>query len=250
MTVVEVKTEMEAMKPLRRQRKVIGVAETAEILLTPELSSANVSDETGPLFPSSANSFMFSSPKQPQSRKVTVSYSGISFDVTFIIVAPSGFVVRGVTCKNNGILGEAGNFSAEIAYYPLPTTVSFVNLEFVEVGMIAVDATGYFADSSMSSMLNHSLHGANKWIKLSDYDDYFIDEIAMPLLPKPWGDGGAFTWPIPVGWRCWGENSGANIICNHNQRFELTSEGTTRIMKMGCVAERGTNEYLKVTRSQ
>ena len=43
-------------------------------------------------------------------------------------VAPSGFVVRDITKKVNGILGEAGNFSAEIAYYPLPTTVSFVDL--------------------------------------------------------------------------------------------------------------------------
>jgi hypothetical protein len=193
---------------------------------------------------------MFSSPNQPQSRTVTVSYSGNLFDITFNIVAPSGFVVRDITKKVNGILGEAGNFSAEIAYYPLPTTVSFVSLEFVEVGMVATDATGYFADSSMSSMLNHSLHGANKWFELNNYDDYFIDEIAMPLLPKPWGCGGAFTWPIPVGWRCRGEDCEANIICNHNQRFELTSDGTSRIIKMGCVAGRGTNEYLKVTRSQ
>ena len=165
-------------------------------------------------------------------------------------VAPSGFVVRDITKKVNGILGEAGNFSAEIAYYPLPTTVSFVSLEFVEVGMVATDATGYFADSSRTSMLNHSLYGANEWFHLLGYDDCFIDEIAMPTLLQPWGKGGAFTWPIPVGWRRLGEMGPAKIICNHNQRFVLDANGTSSIRKMGCVAERGTNEYLKVTRSQ
>ena len=58
------------------------------------------------------------------------------------------------------------------------------------------------------------------------------------------------TWPIPVGWRRLGEMGPAKIICNHNQRFVLDANGTSSIRKMGCVAERGTNEYLKVTRSQ
>jgi hypothetical protein len=164
-------------------------------------------------------------------------------------VAPSGFVVRDITKKVNGILGEAGNFSAEIAYYPLPTTVSFVSLEFVEVGMVATDATGYFADSSRTSMLNHSLYGANEWFHLLGYDDYFVDDIAMPPLPKPWGTGGAFTWPVPVGWRCAGEKGVTNIVCYHNQRFELEANGTSRIKKMGCIVERGTNNYFSATRS-
>jgi hypothetical protein len=164
-------------------------------------------------------------------------------------VAPSGFVVRDITKKVNGILGEAGNFSAEIAYYPLPTTVSFVSLEFVEVGMVATDATGYFADSSRTSMLNHSLNGANEWFHLLGYDDCFIDEIAMPTLLQPWGKGGAFTWPVPVGWRCAGEKGVTNIVCYHNQRFELEANGTSRIKKMGCIVERGTNNYFSATRS-
>ena len=251
MTVVEVKTETSEDKPLRRKRKIIGVGESLEILIEPMCITVEVpSGMLGTLFPTSTHSFLYTSPSLPQSDKVTINFEGISFDIDFNIIAPSGFVVQGITRKVNGILGEAGNFSAEIAYYSLPTTVSFVALEFIEIGMIATDATGYFADPSRGSMLNHSLNGANEWFHLLGCDDYFIDEIAMPMLSQPWGDGGAFTWPVPVGWRRLGETGAANIICNHDQRFELDSNGTSRIRKMGCVAERGTNEYLRITRIQ
>ena len=83
-----------------------------------------------------------------------------------------------------------------------------------------------------------------------DLINLFAARLDLKPFIDAWGCGGAFTWPIPVGWRCRGEDCEANIICNHNQRFELTSDGTSRIIKMGCVAGRGTNEYLKVTRSQ
>ena len=220
MTVVEVKTETTEEKPLRRQRKIIGVGESLEIVIEPVSIIANVSCGTlGALFPTATYSFLYTSSSLPQSDKVTISFKDASFDVDLNIIAPSGFVVQGVTRKANGILGEAGNFSAEISYYPLPTTVSFVALEFIEIGMVATDATGYFADSSRTSMLNHSLYGANEWFHLLGYDDCFIDEIAMPTLLQPWGKGGAFTWPIPVGWRRLGEMGPAKIICNHNQRF-------------------------------
>ena len=115
--------------------------------------------------------------------------------------------------------------------------------------MVSSDPTGYFADEARRSWLDHSLWGAGEWFKLAGYDDYFVDDIAMPPLPKPWGTGGAFTWPVPVGWRCAGEKGVTNIVCYHNQRFELEANGTSRIKKMGCIVERGTNNYFSATRS-
>lgn len=34
-----------------------------------------------------------------------------------------------------------------------------------------------------------------------------------------------------------------NVICNHDQRFELEPNGTSRIRKMGCLVERATNNF-------
>ena len=43
--------------------------------------------------------------------------------------------------------------------------------------------------------------------------------------------------------RCVTNVEPTNVICNHDQRFELDANGTSRIRKMGCLVERATNNF-------
>ena len=248
-TVIKITTETDVEKPSYRQRKNIGVGEVVEILIEPKDAQVEVFSSRGNLFQNGSGAYMYDTPTSRQNDDITIKSELVEMLIQLCIFEPSGFSVRGIVGTNSNAIGEAGDFSAKIFYYPLPTNVSFHAIEFVEVGMVSSDPTGYFADEARRSWLDHSLWGAGEWFKLAGYDDYFVDDIAMPPLPKPWGTGGAFTWPVPVGWRCAGEKGVTNIVCYHNQRFELEANGTSRIKKMGCIVERGTNNYFSATRS-
>ena len=63
-----------------------------------------------------------------------------------------------------------------------------------------------------------------------------------------WGEGGSFTWPIPVTWRCRGDDGVTNVFCYTDQRFELDADGTVRVIKFGYCGERTTNNVFTLTR--
>jgi hypothetical protein len=57
------------------------------------------------------------------------------------------------------------------------------------------------------------------------------------------------SWEMPAVWRFYQEEGVENSLTMLTQRFELEANGTSRIKKMGCIVERGTNNYFSATRS-
>ena len=246
LTVVEVIRTAVATTPAERSRTNLGVGEVVNIAIRPASPLAIVSAGVGSLSAQNQQGcWVYLSPRQACNDTLTVAVADETHTINLSIVEPNGFVVRSIAGFNNAGENVAGAFSADIYYFPLPTNVSFYALDFVEIGMIADDATGYFTNSVCASWLDHSQNGAGEWIWLNTFDDKFVDTVAMPPLPEPWNDGGGFTWPIPVAWRFHDEVGVTNVICNHNQRFELDANGTSRIRKMGCLVERATNNFFR-----
>jgi hypothetical protein len=222
------------------------VGEVVNIAIRPELPLAIVSAGVGSLSAQNQQGcWAYLSPHQACNDTLTVAVADETHTINLSIVEPNGFVVRSIAGFSNAGEDVAGAFYANIYFLPMPTNVSFYALDFIEIGKTADDATGYFTNSACVSWLDHSQNGAGEWIWLNAFDDKFVDTVVMPPLPEPWNDGGGFTWPIPVAWRFHDEVGVTNVICNHNQRFELDANGTSRIRKMECLVERATNNFFR-----
>ena len=249
LTVVEVIRTAVATTPAERSRTNLGVGEVVNIAIRPALSLVIVSARCGSVAAQDQQGcWAYLSPHQACNDTLTFAVADDNHTINLSIVEPSGFAVRSIAGFSNAGENVAGAFSADIYYFPLPTNVSFYALDFIEVGMLSDDATGYFTNSFCAAWLDHSQNGAGEWIWLNTFDDNFVDMIVMPTLPEPWDDGGGFTWPVPVAWRFHDEVGVTNVICNHNQRFELDANGTSRIRKMGCLVERATNNFFRAIR--
>ena len=246
MTVVEVKKMAVATVPPFRQRKDIGVGERVDISISPRNIAVAAVAEIGKVSKDGLNGYVYLAPHNACHDKFSLSVRDVDFEISFEVIQPSGFAVKSIVGVNNGVPNKAGMYSAFINYVPLPTNVSFYALQFMEVGTKATDAMGYFAKPEYLSLLDHSIWGADDWFSMESYSDYFVDEIGIPgELAEPWNGGGSFTWPIPVIWRFYEETGVSNLLCNINQRFELDANGTSRVRKMGCTVERGTNQYFR-----
>lgn len=168
------------------------------------------------------------------------SRGAANMKIPFEIVAPRLIRATDIVGEAFSKRGEAGSFRALIDLVVLPTNVSFVNVCTMEIGLKATDVTGYFAGPpAKGEWLTHVGHGADVWIALSEENESY-DRVAMPPLPKEWGAGGTFTWSIPNVWRVCDGFSVTNRFepsTDYDQRFELDSDGTSRILKYACRAE-------------
>jgi len=242
MTVVEVRKNAVATVPPFRQQKEVVVGERIDISLTPNNVASSMIVESGRVTKDGLNGFIYFAPQKACIDRLEVDVNNVEFEVYFSVLQPSGFAVKSIKGFNSGLHNKAGNYSALIDYIPLPTNVSFYALEFMEIGMKATDAAGYFAKPEYASLLDHSLWGAGEWFSMESYSDCFVDEIAINIdLPQPWDNGGSFTWPIPVVWRFYQEEGVTNPLGNQDQRFEIDANGTSRIRKLGCTVEQCTN---------
>ena len=98
----------------------------------------------------------------------------------------------------------------------------------MEIGEVSTDAQGYFANANIWPVgnLNHSLHGANRWIGLSEANT-FSDHASSGTCPPPWSSG-SFSWNIPVSWQV-GAGARTNSITGWNQLFSIDSNGDVTV---------------------
>ena len=253
-TVIEVERETISKVPPNRKRAVIGVGEEVLIRFKPVCSISTVTCVSGsvtepvtdPLLPECDFS-LFSGPHTNCDALVSICAGESQYALDFHVVEPTKLVVDGITYSYANIPNEAGMFIVEFAIHIAPTNVSFYGTEILEVPMVATNAVGYYLQESMRDELDHSKHGGGRWSAVG-YGNESPDRVAHRLCKKPWSDGGSFTWPIPVAWRCIGDYGVTNVFTYADQRFELDADGTTRIFKFGYCAERTTNSEFRVER--
>ena len=222
----------------------MGVGERVKLELKPELSDVTVCASNAAY---NASDRMMTAASTAGISTLTVTRGNASIDLPFTVHEPKLVLPTSIGGESYGEPGTAGDYCAYISLSLHPTNVSFRNVEMMEVGLAATNATGYFTGPPAdSSWLTHVGNGADVWHGFTENGNGFYDEVAMPPLPRPWGGGGGFTWPIPRVWRVVGETSVTNALPHrpeYDQRFELDPDGTSRIRKHGCLAEHCPTNY-------
>lgn len=129
----------------------------------------------------------------------------------------------------------------------LPATVSFENLELIEIPRIATNPVGYYAQISKRHLLDHGNHGAGVWSRVIVSNEC-VDIIQMEINDPPWLGGGSFTWPIPNAWRVNGCTEMTNGFISTDQSFVLESNGDSQVKKFGFIGEKKISGELIIRR--
>jgi len=236
-----------ANTPADDTRTTIGVGEKVICSMVPPLN-VNWSASSGSIGTEFVSSILYTAPSNAADVTVTATIQGQSISIPFHVIEPSGYVSAIIaSTENNGYYG-AGNAGAGMYLYPViigPTNVSFGRVWVMEIGKVATNAMGYFANTNTwpADNLNHSTHGANIWRALNENNSIAaMDHASSGTCNPPWSSG-SFTWPIPVGWRV-GNSPVTNIMSGWSQNFLIDASGTVTVQKFGHSVTRTTNDVI------
>ena len=250
-TFVEWVTETKATWPSDRRRKTIGVCEVVNITIDPRIPNLNLSTAS----PESSlrlianGHWKYTAPEHQLLDEVIAP--GFGSILQFNILAPTGYIsnLKTIEVTANNAPGVSGGYAMKFDLVVLPTNVSFYAIKIREVGMTAVNVTGYFAEPRNSQYLAHSASaGANSWATVYR-GNKCSDRAQMAVLSPPWGIGGGMKWPIPNEYTCHVANTSGIYFCNTDQEFAVDLAGTARLEKFGWFAEVTTNRVFSYGRN-
>ena len=241
--IVKIETETVARIPSDRSRLIVGVGEEVVLCRTPSDGDFLWEATKGVLVLSDSSMTLWRAPHEAGQAEVFCSTAdGRVCSVRFSVLEPvCGFVQGGASSLVAFAEGQAGA-GMSIDVYLAPLTVSFRNLDVVEVGAMSTDAVGYFADEKVwpQENLDHGRHGAGNWIPVSDGNHVGRDLASSGVCQPPWSHG-SFSWPIPANWRVRGDSASANALSWSDQHFAIDSSGSVAVSKFGHTVTRMTN---------
>lgn len=127
----------------------------------------------------------------------------------------------------------AGDYGAGMIIIPIvimPNTVSFNNVEVLEVPGPASNITGYFTNYPPAA-LSHSPNP--NWTPLN-VSNAWKDTAKFGPSPPPYMPPGSVEWNIPVKWRVISSSGNGKNLPNRLQRFTITgTNATVTVEKLG-----------------
>ena len=233
---VEWETETVETWPANRSRKELGVGECVDIGFDPSVAFVNLETSTtsSSLTQAEQSKYRYEAPTNMCMDIASFATElGSVCSIPFFIKEPTGNIVIAVATNVENHLNVAGTFEIYFDLAIAPTNVSFRDrIEVAEIGMVSTNAIGYFANPAYSNLLDHSLHGADNWVAVLANNRAGVDTVGPGALYPPFSDG-SFTWPIPNHWRMRGDMGCGKYFCNEDQRFAITTNGTTSVWKFG-----------------
>jgi hypothetical protein len=116
-----------------------------------------------------------------------------------------------------------------------PTTVSFGNVQWLEVPGPASSVSGYFKKFPAATLQHHP---NPNWLTWNDSNTGLTDHASLWGFPKPWKRGG-FQWNIPNKWRVVSVGGAGHVFTTTHQVFHMTDKkGTTSVSKGGASTSR------------
>ena len=220
---VEWETETKADWPTDKKRRTIGVCEEVSIKLKPSVPYVRLENHSnGTLRIGDKGTWSYTAPIDAAQDLISSAWFGDLF--SFNVLAPTGYAARVTAIESDSRLyGTAGSFAAYFDLTLMPTNVSFESLQIEEVGMQAINVSGYFAEPRNAQYLFHST--ADTWVDVK-VGNKGIDKAQVAELDLPWGEGGGMTWPIPNRYRNKTNPSDERYFCNTDQRFFIDAAGT------------------------
>ena len=247
LTVADVWHLAVSEEPKERCRNTLGVGESVIFYYRPRDIQIASSATSGEFLSSVDGMLPYYAPYTQDVSNVALSLGEVTCNVPFSIIEPQGMVVESVETNAYEFAGYAGIFEMTFHNRLVPTNVSFYAIETIEIPLVATNAIGYYAQPDRSDELDHGKRGGGNWGCVG-YGNEYIDHVAAGYVAPPWGDGGSFTWPIPVAWRGRHDEGVTNVFYHADQRFELDANGTVRVFKFGYCGERTTNNIFSLTR--
>ncbi len=247
LTVADVWHLAVSEEPKERCRNTLGVGESVIFYYRPRDIQIASSATSGEFLSSVDGMLPYYAPYTQDVSNVALSLGEVTCNVPFSIIEPQGMVVENVETNAYEFAGYAGIFEMTFHNRLVPTNVSFYAIETIEIPLVATNAIGYYAQPDRSDELDHGKRGGGNWGGVG-YGNEYIDHVAAGYVAPPWGDGGSFTWPIPVAWRGRHDEGVTNVFYHADQRFELDANGTVRVFKFGYCGERTTNNIFSLTR--
>lgn len=117
--------------------------------------------------------------------------------------------------------------NAEVQLQPM--TVSFYNVQILEIPGPASDITGYFTIFSPSSLFHSP---SPNWLEFSQNNvARGHDHCGFVSSYRPWSDG-SYVWHIPWHFRV-GTSDGGKQFTVVDQEFSILADGTFEVRKAG-----------------
>jgi hypothetical protein len=224
-----------------RTRRELGVRENVNMYIRPDTLKVRVESgiEEDAIVKDVqyTNLWSYTAPPFQTNDVVRFSIGDVEHFIPFEIYEPTGIVGRYKQDIDSGYHNVAGFYEIRFDVFLAPTNVSFSALEYMEVGMVSTNATGYFLHPSRTNWLDHSQCGANVWCSIPTIDRAGCEG----ECPQPWGEGGAYSWPIPILWRFKSNPESEKYLCTIEQSFSIDSNGTFKVSKFGYIGTCYTN---------
>jgi hypothetical protein len=235
--------------PTNRARLTIGVGESVDVSLSPELpwpayKSVTWSATAGYLFPPNGNTTRFTAPGYATNVALTVNYNGTLWTSNFTVVAPTGYAYALVTnadCYPTPPVNAQAGMSLRVVM--APTNVSLYRVQIMEVPAGPTNLQGYF--SIYGAPPHDALHRAGQWYQLGQDNSWpGNDHASSDVYGQPWSgtgwSGGSFTWHIPVAWKV--DYGPQYLLDGWDQSFTLLGDGTVTVTKFGHSVTRHASE--------
>ena len=252
MTAVRVEVVAEADWPENKNRHVFGPAEIAIIKQSPsepKVYFAQLLPNGGGVM-ANGNEWQYTAPTPSSAMIYRINGfcdGGGVFSMYMKTLTPTGYSVFEIRTNCFSSAGQSGGFLMVMKMRLNPLTVSFENLELIEIPRVATNAVGYYAQESKTHLLDHGRHGAGNWVEVA-ISNLCFDTVQMGINDPPWLSGGSFTWPIPNAWRVSECEEMLNQFINTDQTFILEPNGDSRVRKFGFIGEKKISGELTIRR--
>ena len=248
--VYQLVSQCVATTPTDRSRTNLGVGEQVNLSFNPAPPTTNItwSTTTGSLAVTNGMTNLFTAPSNATNATVTVTVGNYPINLNYQIFAPTGYARAQIYGTINAYQTDIAGAGMTNIIWIGPTNVSFINVWMEEVGEVATNATGYFANTNTwpDDRLDHGQHGANIWFQLQP-GNIWGDIANSGSCDSPWTNGN-FTWPIPAAWQVGSANSPkTNYIAGWSQNFIIDASGTVTVQKFGNSVTRTTNSVITTT---
>ncbi len=241
----ELVSQCVASTPSDRARTTIGVGEEVDLMFEPATAS-------NPIWTTSAGSVQYS---YASFTRLTAPSNAIPTTVTAILpgntTVTKDFSVLAPTGVDHASIIETRQFGVGLsaAYMKVNvvfahTTVSFYRVQIKEVGGPATNAYGYWETNAPPD------HEDGTWLSVNEDNSWALGDECQGSARDPYGNGGGFTWDIPVKWRVGSEDQPHDLPGGWSQVSTLRPDGTFRIDKFRVYVERTINDVVTTGATQ
>lgn len=177
--------------------------------------------------------FAWTAPAEPGTATIKLTVGTKSVTKKFTIIAPNklSMVVASHHALTAGVAGVCMVTNVTVG----PSTVSFGNVEWLEVPRDATGVSGYFKKFSTAT-LHHNPN--TTWLKWNDANTGLTDHAAWHSVPGPYKPG-SFTWVVPNKYRVAAVGGAGKEFFTTYQVFKMKDKkGTFSVSKGGASASR------------